>query len=60
MPLGRRDKNPIKVNANVVSVSSHGTCMGYFCIGQELFAAKEFLILGTDCLCERSPEKDSE
>ena len=58
MLLGRWDKKPIKFNANVVSVSSHGSCMGYFCIRQELFAAKEFIILGTDCLGERSPKKD--
>ena len=60
MHLGRRDKKPIKLNIDVVSVSSHGSCMGYFCIRQELFAAKEFIILGADCLGERSPKKDSD
>lgn len=60
MHLRRRDKEAIKFNVDVVSVSSHGSCMSYFCIRQELFAAKEFITLGADCLCERSPEKDSD
>ena len=58
MHLGRRDKKPIKFNVDVMSVSSHDSCMGYFCIRQELFAATEFITLGADCLGERSPKKD--
>ena len=60
MHLGRQNKKAIKFNVDVVSVSSHSSCMGYFCIRQELFATKEFIILGADCLGERSPEKDTD